>query len=1301
MSISSRFSFFLFAVFDCCFDDTREEDYKGYIGGVISRLLEYSTESSLMVFNFRSGEGENELSKILAEYDITILDYPRYYQGCPILSMELIHHFLSSSDSWLALGQHNVLLMHCEPGGWPVLAFMLAAILIYRKQYAGEQRTLDMVHKQAPRDLLPLMSPLNPIPSQLRYLQYISRRNLASEWPPPDKVLTLDCIILRLIPDFDGKGGCRPLFYIYGQDPRSVDDRGPKLLFATPKKNKVIRSYKQAESEIAKIDIDCDVQGDIVLELSNLNDDMEREEMMFRVMFNTSFIRSNILMVNRDEIYILWNAKDNFPSDFRAELLFSDIDTSASAVASNSCCFEPEEREGLSVDAFSKVQEIFSHVDWMHSTTDATLSMLHEISALQSSVDTSDNLNHQQSGSDSPLTSSTPQSSNEDEKRMESAHISRTAVLPVQETQTKDLHVASLDSVTVDEEVGPSNFDPTKQEAGQHIPVVELQFDSSSIMIKTKPSAPRASLQSDDVIPSARKNIYSVPIADDISDPVISLSPSTLPAIPSQQAFLATSEEKQSTSPLPAPLSPVYTTSLPTPRAVQGTSESSQASDHLAFFSKIEGSLGNSSSEAGDQPNFRAQAGPEEPKSSSSLQIPPTRPLRPSLEHKPGTEVGPPLFSPPPPPQPPPLSYTPTEVSRSPVGIIPAVDEDSTSKASPSLKSKDFLDNTSLKTEDSEPSLALSFTHARQDSLSDVGIPLSPDPPPTPLGSDSGSGNRLLLPPPPPPHPPPPSLPSKNYSTKHEPQRTPPPPPNQIGALIESGHSPPPPPPTPPLPSLPMGRYSANHGPPPPPNQPSSAPAAIKSSLAPPPPPPPSLAPRLSSKSSKPGVPSAPPPPAGFSKEASKAENTSPAITRGRSMSRPLGPKNTQTKKLKPLYWLKLNRAVQGSLWAETQKLGEASKAPEIDVSELETLFYVDSSNEKSSEAPKSTKVQLIDHRRAYNCEIMLSKVKVPLNELMNSVLSLDESALSADQVDNLVKFCPTKEERELLKGYTGDYAALGKCEQFFLELIKVPRVDVKLQVFSFKLRFNTQVSDLRNNLKIVNSASDEIRSSNKLKRIMQTILSLGNALNQGTARGSAVGFRLDSLLKLADTRARNSKMTLMHYLCKVISDKCPDLLDFSKDLPSLEPASKMQLKSLAEEMQAVSKGLERVAGEFSLSENDGPISEEFHKNLKVFLCSAEADVKSLALLYSAVGKNADALIIYFGEDPVKCSFEQVISTLLNFMRTFNHAHQENHKQMELDKKKTKESERHKPAAASDKGLDNLISSSTIGRRVK
>lgn len=78
----------------------------------------------------------------------------------------------------------------------------------------------------------------------------------------------------------------------------------------------------QAECELVKIDINCHIQGDVVLECINLHDDMEREEMILRVMFNTAFIRSNIIMLNRNDIDMMWNAKDKFPKDFRAEVKF-------------------------------------------------------------------------------------------------------------------------------------------------------------------------------------------------------------------------------------------------------------------------------------------------------------------------------------------------------------------------------------------------------------------------------------------------------------------------------------------------------------------------------------------------------------------------------------------------------------------------------------------------------------------------------------------------------------------------------------------------------------------------------------------------------------------------------------------------------------------------------------------------------------------------------------------------------------------------------------------------------------------
>ncbi|XP_076920630.1 formin-like protein 17 [Bidens hawaiensis] len=629
-------------------------------------------------------------------------------------------------------------------------------------------------------------------------------------------------------------------------------------------------------------------------------------------------------------------------------------------------------------------------------------------------------------------------------------------------------------------------------------------------------------------------------------------------------------------------------------------------------------------------------------------------------------------------------------------------------KAGPSTSSRD----------DHSPAAQTPSAPCRPPASSPLSIPT------TPL-VEKVDTTRGPTPPRSPAHPPRPSQdePARKPGPSPSPQPPPPPPTAPVpppptaapakGKLETKGGSyTPPPPPPPPLPPPPPNLYlketpTTPRGPVPTPSLP--PPPAPAPPVAPSPPPP---APNSSQTSSTPPPPIAPsanqiekggavPPPPRGGGGLPGAPAPPPPLGRGRGLS-PAMSKNQNAKKLKPLHWLKLTRAVQGSLWDETQKSDEAVKTPEIDISELENLFSAanpnaDKKGAKSKPAAKSNKpekVQLIDLRRAYNCEIMLSKVKIPLDELMDYVLALDESALDVDQVDNLIKFCPTKEEMESLKNYKGEKDKLGKCEQFFLELMKVPRTESKLRVFSFKLQFGSQVNDLRKSLNAVNSAVEQVRSSSKFKRVMQTILTLGNALNQGTARGAAVGFRLDSLLKLTDTRARNTRMTLMHYLCKVLADKLPELLDFSKDLCSLEPASKVQLKFLAEEMQTISKGLEKVVQELSTAENDGPVSEKFLKALKEFLCSAEGDARALASLYSLVGKNVDSLILYFGEDPARCPYEHVVATLKNFVRMFNQAHDENCKQIEAEKKKA-EKEKESSNEVSKPADSNIESENT------
>ncbi|XP_021731367.1 formin-like protein 13 isoform X3 [Chenopodium quinoa] len=1103
-------------VFDCCLttDSWEEKRYKGYLAGIVSELQAQFPDAALLVFNFQKAEVETStaISKIMSEYDMTIMDYPRHYEGCPILSMELIHHFLRSTESWLALGPQNVLLLHCERGGWPVLAFMLAALLIYRKQYTGEQRTLDMVYKQAPRELLPLLSPLNPIPSQLRYLQYISRRNVALQWPPLDRALTLDCIIFRRIPDFNGEGGCHPLFRIYGQDPLGGEDRSPKLLFSTREQCKATRTYNQAESMIVKIDLNCNIQGDVVLECTSLYKDMEHEDMMFRIMFNTAFIRSNILMLNRDEIDTPWDTKDKFPKDFSAEVLFSDMDASASIVAANLSCFE--ENEGLPMEAFAKVQEFFSHVDWLESSAGAAQSVIQKVPPPHSTSEHFDFATAPDAVNISPMCRSSHQKPKEEKK-----------YYILCKSEDKDDQVLLCQKVSKD-----CNLAQLLQYQPREIAQTAVCPETRMLSVASQSSA--------------------------ITKSSLTASGSKIPTLRS--------------GPLPPP------TTLKHPSVYPSHEDSSVMAGCLSEFSSP------SENPLRKDPCFEM--------ATSSLPSPPRSHVNPSrLETTLKSPSSPTLSSPPPPP-PPPLAAA--------VPLCPptlSLDEKSTDDADVYLPPlPDVLPKTS-------------------DKLEEIG----------PLPSQSLAS------------------PYKNSAAKSRPSPPPLPPASSLKENI--GKSVPPPAPLPPQKS---GSSRSFPAPPTPP----------------PPPPPRGLGLQSQQPQVSPSVPCAPPLPVGLNNGASKLgtipDPTVPLSSlnmKGRSISRSLVPKNSQTSKLKPLHWLKLTKAVQGSLWSETQKSGETSIAPEIDMSELENLFSasVPNSNQGTTigkskcglGTPKSDIVQLVDHRRAYNCEIMLSKVKVPLKELTAYILSLEDSSLDIDQVENLIKFCPTKEDMELLKGYKGQVDKLGKCEQLLLELMRVPRVEAKLRVFAFKMQFSNQASDLRKSLNVVNSAADQIRSSMKLKRIMQTVLSLGNALNQGTARGSAVGFRFDSLLKLTETRARNNKMTLMHYLCKVISEKLPELLDFSKDFASIEPATKIQQKFLAEEMQAVNKGLEKVVQELSMSENDGPISDAFRKNLKEFLYIAEAEVRSLASLYSRVGRNVDTLIVYFGEDPACCPFEQECST--------------------------------------------------------
>eukprot|EP00250_Pteridium_aquilinum_P030224 c40885_g1_i1 orf=2-322(-) len=83
-------------VFDSCFStDVLDDDvYRAYMQHIATQLHVQFSDSKFLVFNFREGEQKSHITDILSPYDMTVMDYPRQYEGCPILSLEMIHHFM-------------------------------------------------------------------------------------------------------------------------------------------------------------------------------------------------------------------------------------------------------------------------------------------------------------------------------------------------------------------------------------------------------------------------------------------------------------------------------------------------------------------------------------------------------------------------------------------------------------------------------------------------------------------------------------------------------------------------------------------------------------------------------------------------------------------------------------------------------------------------------------------------------------------------------------------------------------------------------------------------------------------------------------------------------------------------------------------------------------------------------------------------------------------------------------------------------------------------------------------------------
>lgn len=152
---------------------------------------------------------------------------------------------------------------------------------------------------------------------------------------------------------------------------------------------------------------------------------------------------------------------------------------------------------------------------------------------------------------------------------------------------------------------------------------------------------------------------------------------------------------------------------------------------------------------------------------------------------------------------------------------------------------------------------------------------------------------------------------------------------------------------------------------------------------------------------------------------------------------------------------------------------------------------------------------------------------------MRRALLELDDRRLSADDLRAISKQLPTPEEVShtttiltqtnrlqiaRIKDF-GDVSKLAKADQFFSEIMTVPRLAGRLESMMYRGKLDLEMAEIRPDLNMLRNASRELRQSTKFKKVLQVVLAVGNALNASTFRGGAKGFRLESLLKVSFAR--------------------------------------------------------------------------------------------------------------------------------------------------------------------------------------
>jgi formin 2 len=169
-------------------------------------------------------------------------------------------------------------------------------------------------------------------------------------------------------------------------------------------------------------------------------------------------------------------------------------------------------------------------------------------------------------------------------------------------------------------------------------------------------------------------------------------------------------------------------------------------------------------------------------------------------------------------------------------------------------------------------------------------------------------------------------------------------------------------------------------------------------------------------------------------------------------------------------------------------------------------------------------------------------------------------------------EYLPNAEEANLIKSFRGDAEMLGQAEKYMKVMLDFTSAPKRIQAMIYKQQFKIRVAECTKVLADIENACDDVKMSVRLKKVLKTILKVGNQMNDGEEH---LGFSLDVLLKLSSAKAFDKKTTILQYVIMLIYRNDERCLFFPDDLRNCAEASRLTLDSAQQERVNLRQGWE------------------------------------------------------------------------------------------------------------------------------